>query len=216
MAVTGQSFEAESDLTQLEDHPSNPRHGSDTAVATSIDRNGWYGAIIAQRSSRRILAGHTRRRVLVDAGNTTGPVLWIDCDDDTALRILLADNRTAELAIWNDDELLDALHEVSPDELAAAGFTLNDVETLERAAQAAAAGEVDAAAEWAQAGMPAYDSDDLMHSAYRTVVHFRNDDDAEAFFRMLNRPRARYLWWPEVDGHIGMDITQNVVAEAVP
>src|SRR5215469_2608684 len=85
-----QSFEPDAQLAELVDHPDNPREGDDDAVAESIEVNGFYGVILAQRSTRRILFGHTRRRNLQAAGATTGPVMWLDVDDDRARRIVLA------------------------------------------------------------------------------------------------------------------------------
>jgi len=121
-----QTFEPDARLDQLLDHPDNPREGDDDAVAESIDVNGFYGVILAQRSTSRILFGHTRRRNLVAAGATTGPVLWIDVDDDRARTILLADNRTAELARWIPGKLADVLSAMGAD-IAGSGFTVADV-----------------------------------------------------------------------------------------
>jgi hypothetical protein len=121
-----QTYEADADLAGLAEHPDNPRQGDDDAVAESIDVNGFYGVIIAQRSSGRILAGHTRRRNLLDAGATTGPVIWLDVDDAAALKILLADNRTAELARWIPGKLADVLTAMGAD-ITGSGFTEADV-----------------------------------------------------------------------------------------
>lgn len=107
VSVTAQTYDPAAKLDELIEHPRNPRKGDDASVGESIDVNGFYGAIIAQRSTGHVLAGHTRRRALLKRGESTGPVLWVDVDDETALRVLLADNRTAELAAW-DDELLAA------------------------------------------------------------------------------------------------------------
>jgi hypothetical protein len=121
-----QRYEADAELGSLEEHPDNPRTGDDDAVAESIDVNGFYGAIIAQTSTRRILAGHTRRRNLLAAGATTGPVLWLDVDERAARRILLADNRTAELAAWIPGKLADVLSAMGAD-ITGSGFTEADV-----------------------------------------------------------------------------------------
>jgi hypothetical protein len=121
-----QTYDPDAVLAELTEHPDNPREGDDDAVAESIDVNGFYGVIIAQRSTGRILAGHTRRRNLLDTGATTGPVIWLDVDDPTALRILLADNRTAELARWIPGKLADVLTAMGAD-ITGSGFTEADV-----------------------------------------------------------------------------------------
>lgn len=214
MPVVAQHFEADADLTQLRDHPRNPRRGDDGSVATSVDRNGWYGAIIAQRSTRHILAGHTRRRVLTAGGNARGPVFWLDCDDATATRILLADNRTAELAAWDNSELLELLGDITPDDLGAAGFTLTDIQSLQRQVEAAGAAQADYAAEWQEAGMPAYASEDLS-AVYQTTLSFRSVADADAFFALIALPKSKRLWWPEPDGHPSNRLDLRVAAEVI-
>lgn len=211
MSVTGQRYESDADLAQLRDHPRNPRRGDDSAVASSLEGNGWYGAIIAQQGSNLILAGHTRRRVLTAAGRATGPVLWVDCDDETATRILLADNRTAELASWDNAELLELLRELPPDDLGVVGFGEADLAQLQRQLDAVNAGELSYADEWDRAGMPGYASED-MTGAYQTTVHFRTEADADAFFAQLERPKAKRWWWPEPDDHVGLLSGQQVVA----
>jgi hypothetical protein len=128
-----QVYDPECELATLHDHPRNPRRGDDAAVAGSLDANGWYGVIIAQTSTRRILAGHTRRRSLQAEGATRAPVLWLDCDDDVAERILLVDNRSAELATWDMDQLTALLTERSAADLGGligTGFTTDDLAIL--------------------------------------------------------------------------------------
>jgi hypothetical protein len=139
MTVT-QHYDPEADLTALSEHPDNPRRGDDGAVADSVDANGFYGAILAQASTGHVLAGHTRRRVLLDKGETTGPVIWVDVDDATARRILLADNRMAELATWDDEALLRVLSELGGADPAGLDGTGFDAEML--SALAADLGEV--------------------------------------------------------------------------
>jgi hypothetical protein len=210
MAVTAQTYDPSVVLATLHDHPENPRRGDDPSVSRSIDRNGWYGAIIVQKSTRQILAGHTRRRALADAGVVTGPVIWVDCDDDTATAILLADNRTAELAEW-DDEALVALLGVMPD-VTAVGFTEADLTALTHKIEAQRVGDVNASAEWDAAGMPGYDSEERA-GAYRCTVTFETDADADRFFDQIDHPKAKRFWWPQSDGYIGTLSSARVVAE---
>ena len=127
-----QRYDPDADLATLRDHPRNPRRGDDDAVAGSLDANGWYGVIVAQTSTRRILAGHTRRRTLQAGGVTHAPVVWVDVDDDRAEAILLADNRTAELAAWDLDGLAAILGDraATVSGLAGTGFTVDDLLVL--------------------------------------------------------------------------------------
>lgn len=134
MPVKAQRYEATAALDALIEHPRNPRRGKVEVVAESIEANGFYGAIIAQRSTGYVLAGHTRRRALLDEGATGGPVLWLECDDDTALRILLADNQAAAVATWDDRALADLLAELALTDAELAGTGFAPVELSELAA----------------------------------------------------------------------------------
>ena len=77
------------EIDALTPHPENPRRGDIEAVAESIDQNDFYGAVIAQVSTRRILVGNHRWKAAKKRGALFIPVLWVDCDDDRARRILL-------------------------------------------------------------------------------------------------------------------------------
>ena len=90
----------------------NPRKGDTVAIAESIVHNGFYGAVVVQRSTGFILAGNHRLKAAVDTGATEVPVIWVDADDEQALRILLADNRTNDLAGYDDKALLELLSDV--------------------------------------------------------------------------------------------------------
>lgn len=98
----------ETDVDTLKHHPENPRLGDVEAIAASIEANGWFGTLVVQKSSRRILVGNHSYDAAVELGFLKLPVQLIDCDDDRARRIMLASNRSADLAEY-DDEKLDEL-----------------------------------------------------------------------------------------------------------
>ena len=91
----------EYELTRAGDlapHPENPNNGDAEAIEESVDENGFFGACIVQRSTRRILIGnhrwaeHIKRR----GEDAAIPVIWVDVDDARALAIMLADNATRQ------------------------------------------------------------------------------------------------------------------------
>jgi ParB-like chromosome segregation protein Spo0J len=104
-----QEFDPAIDIDKVHEHPDNPRKGDDRAVGESISRNGFFGAVLVQRSTGNIIAGNTRFRVMREEGMDTIPGFWVDCDDETATRILLADNRTSDLAFYDDEALFGLL-----------------------------------------------------------------------------------------------------------
>ncbi len=94
-------------------HPRNPRQGNVEAITESIKANGFYGTIVAQGSTGHVLGGNHRLKAARELGMETVPVAWLDIDDDRALRILLADNRTADLAEYDDAALSALLQELA-------------------------------------------------------------------------------------------------------
>lgn len=119
-------------LDQVQPHPDNPRRGDTAGIAESLDANGWYGAVVAQASTGRILVGNHRWLTLKEAGASEVPVIWLEVDDDRARRILLADNRTGDRADYDRAGLLDLLESMAgePDALAGTGYDLDALEDL--------------------------------------------------------------------------------------
>jgi DNA modification methylase len=101
------------------------------AILESINENGFYGSIVAQRSTGFILAGNHRYQAALQAGASEVPVTWVDVDDARALRILLADNRTTRLGHDNEQALAELLKELADDGgLAGTGYDGDDLDEL--------------------------------------------------------------------------------------
>lgn len=113
-------------------HPRNPRRGDLNAIRQSINNNGFYGAIIAQRSTSYILAGNHRFQAALAEGARRVPVIWVDVDDAKALRILLADNRSSDLADNDDEQLAALLRDVLQEtgSLAGTGYLTEDLDKM--------------------------------------------------------------------------------------
>lgn len=112
-------------------HPKNPRRGDIDAIAKSIDKNGFYGALVVQRSTGFILAGNHRYRAARKLGLAEVPVLYVDVDERVAQKILLADNRTSDLAEYDDEALAELLSSLAKDqELAGTGYDQSDLDAL--------------------------------------------------------------------------------------
>jgi hypothetical protein len=119
-------------IDAVKPHPRNPRQGDIGAIHQSIQTNGFYGAILAQKSTGHIIAGNHRWQAARQAKAKKIPVTWLDIDNDHALRILLADNRTNDLATYNDNmlsELLQDLHNATGT-LDGTGYTGDDLDQL--------------------------------------------------------------------------------------
>jgi len=100
-------------IRTLKHHPKNPRKGDVKSITESIEHNGFYGVVVAQKSTGYVLAGNHRMMAAKAAGLDSLPVAYVDVDDATALKILLADNRTNDLATYDNKELAELLADVS-------------------------------------------------------------------------------------------------------
>ena len=120
------------DVSTLKTHPRNPRRGNLDTIRESIRVNGFYGVLVAQRSTRRILAGNHRFLAARDEGHTSLPVVWVDVGDAEALRILAADNRTSDLGGYDDPLLASLLAGLSEtaEGLLGTGYTSEDLSAL--------------------------------------------------------------------------------------
>lgn len=96
----------------LKPHERNPRQGDIGAILESVEENGFFGGLVVQRSTRKILVGNHRWQAAIEAGLTHLPVFWADIDDAKALKILLADNRTNDQASYDENVLVEILKEL--------------------------------------------------------------------------------------------------------
>jgi ParB-like chromosome segregation protein Spo0J len=127
MSVIDQQYEVVS-VEQLTEHPDNPHRGDTQLIGKSINRHGFYGAVIVQRSTGHVLAGNHRYRAAKEQGLAELPVIFLDVDDQLAKRIMLVDNRATEHGTWVYESLNEILSELrdAGDDLSSLGW--NDAE----------------------------------------------------------------------------------------
>lgn len=121
-------------LDSVSQHPRNANNGDVEAIAESIMANGFYNPIIVQRSTGYIIAGNHRYAAMLSLGQDQIPAVVLDVDDKTALRVMVADNRTAELAVRDEHELQEILEELTETEqgLTGTAYTEDDLSDLEQ------------------------------------------------------------------------------------
>jgi ParB-like chromosome segregation protein Spo0J len=110
----------------LRPHPDNPREGDVGAIVESLREFGQYKPVVANMDGT-ILAGNHVVAAARALGWVKVEVVWVDVDDETAVRIMLVDNRTADLATYDDDSLRRLLMGVNLD---GTGWSPDDVEEL--------------------------------------------------------------------------------------
>jgi len=119
-------------VASLIPHPDNPRRGDVDAIEESILANGWYGAVIVQRTTRYILAGNHRWQGATRAGALTVPTIFVDVDDAVARRIVLADNRTGDMASYDQSELAAILSQIQDEagSITGTGYVDSDLDQI--------------------------------------------------------------------------------------
>jgi ParB-like chromosome segregation protein Spo0J len=117
-------------ISSLTAYPTNPRRGDIDAIALSLHAHGQYRPIVVQSSTKFVLAGNHTLKAAKKLGWKKIKAVLVDVDEDTAKKIVLADNRLTDLAGYNEP-LLKSLLQALP-ELDGTGFTPSEVEALDR------------------------------------------------------------------------------------
>jgi hypothetical protein len=130
--LAAQEFDPAIPVASLAEHPDNPNKGDTEVIAESLDAHGFYGAVLAQRSTGRVLAGNHRLRTAVAKGATTLPGFWLDVDDGEAEAIMAADNESTRRGGYDEGKLLALLQRrsASSQGLFGTGFTDARLEDL--------------------------------------------------------------------------------------
>jgi len=113
-------------------HPRNVRQGDLGVIIESIQANGWYGACVVQRSSRHVIAGNHRLLAARELQIPSVPVIWVDCSDEEALRMMLVDNASNDKASNNPAALAELLAELAGTDkgLLGLGYDGDDLDAL--------------------------------------------------------------------------------------
>jgi DNA modification methylase len=121
-------------VAELRIYHRNPRVGNVDRIAESLRVNGQYKPVVVNIGSHtgrphEVLAGNHTLKAARDLGWDDIAAVTVDVDDDQAARIVLADNRTADLATHDDRLLLELLSDL-PD-LDGTGYDPGDLDELE-------------------------------------------------------------------------------------
>lgn len=106
-------------IGDIHEDPRNARTHDDAnlkAIAASLDRYGQLKPLVVNRRNRQIEAGNGTYRAAMQLGWTHLAVVWVEHDESAQRGFSLADNRTAELADWDQAILDDLLAETLRDD----------------------------------------------------------------------------------------------------
>ena len=114
----------EKSIEELKAYEKNPRHNEKAvdAVAASIKEFGWKVPVVIDKDGV-IAAGHTRVAAAKKLGIKTIPCIVADDLTEEQIRAFrLADNKTAELAEWDDELLAEELAMLEDIDMSQFGF----------------------------------------------------------------------------------------------
>lgn len=115
-------------LSDLKAYKGNPRVGNIQAIAESLEVNKQYKPIVVNKKDNAILAGNHTWLAAKSLGWETISVAYVDVDDDSASKIVLADNRTNDLATYDTETLSSLLQ--SLDNPKGTGYNEQDVSLI--------------------------------------------------------------------------------------
>ena len=99
-------------IDSIQPSPENVNQGDLGVVIDSVGRHGFYGCIVAQKSTGYIIAGEFRWRAAQHHGAKQVPVAFVDVDDAEARRMRLVDNRSTRLGTDDPAALATLLQEL--------------------------------------------------------------------------------------------------------
>ena len=163
-------------------------------IATSIARFGFTNPILIDKR-RGIIAGHGRLQAALQLGLDSVPTIELtDLSDDEKRAYIIADNKLAIDAGWDNDLLRAEFDELRKSDI---DLTLTGFSELELSVFV---GDVaDVAVLWDQ--MPSFHQDDKL-GFHHLVVHFKDQAAIDDFARMVSKPvstATKYLWFPEIE-----------------
>ena len=118
-------------IEELKTYPSNPNQGDVGAIIESIKQFGQFRSIVVNKRTMEILAGNHTYKAMQQLGHKEIEVDFVDVDEMTAKKIVLADNRLSDISMYDDNALKDLLEEIATDDdLLGTGFDNDDLDAL--------------------------------------------------------------------------------------
>jgi ParB-like chromosome segregation protein Spo0J len=178
------------DISDLVPNPRNPRVHPVSQIdrlKASLQRDGQTKPVLVRQANQMLIAGHGITLAAQSLGWTALDVLRWNVDQETADRVMLADNRLGELSTSDRDRMAALLGEIAVEDYMATGFS------EEEAAKLMGVGEDDAGLEVFEVETSAL-KDDFWVTVRGPLV-----DQAE----VLARIKVLLKEYPQVDVELG-------------
>ena len=96
-------------LDSLHTYGKNPRQGDVAAIAHSLEVNGQYRPVVVNSRTNEVLAGNHTLKAAQSLGWAEIAATFVDADEEQAARIVLVDNRSNDLAVYDESALVELL-----------------------------------------------------------------------------------------------------------
>jgi hypothetical protein len=118
-------------LADLLPYPGNARLGNRKKLLESLEANGQYRSLIVRQAGAEliVLAGNNTMAALEERGDTEARCEIVTCDDATALRVNLVDNKSNDEATY-DDEARARLLDMLDGELSGTGYEEDEADAI--------------------------------------------------------------------------------------
>jgi ParB-like chromosome segregation protein Spo0J len=172
-------------VTGLIPYGNNPRRGNIDVIVESLTHHGQYRPIVVRAKTFEVLAGNHTLAAAKELGWKEIAATFVDVSDDEAARIVLVDNRAADLGTYDDEVLADLL--ASLPDLDGTGFDPDDLATL-MALQDPPVRDVDLGTALAEADASAWPwvHCQLDPETYARFATIEGDDDAQRIAHLID------------------------------
>lgn len=117
--------------SDLKDYENNAKLHPDSQIRLiirNIESAGFYNPILIS-PDKTIIAGHGRRKAAIQAGIKEVPCIVLDVDVNTANKLRLMDNKSAESG-YDLEKLVDELKQFSTSEIDDTGYSISDLDRM--------------------------------------------------------------------------------------
>lgn len=118
-------------LSDLVPFPGNARRGNVAKIRESVKKNGQYRSVLVRQvdGAYVVVAGNHTAQAMREEGFNEARCEIIECSDETAVAVNLADNRLSDLGAYDDEALSELLMSLDGD-YSATGYEEGDLEEL--------------------------------------------------------------------------------------
>lgn len=178
-------------IDQLKHYGKNARRGDVAAIAESLEHHGQYKPIVVRAGTNEVLAGNHTLKAARELGWDRLAVTFMDVNDDQAARIVLVDNRTNDLAGYDEEALAGLLQEL-PD-LAGTGFTVDAVDALVHGQEQEPADAPDSADDLPEQPEPTARLGDVFDLGEHRVI-CGDSTDPQVLAKLMGGDTAHVMW----------------------